>query len=127
MTCDEREVPPRLAMTGAVKWININVVINGADPCEMGVKQDTMSSRIEPALAGGFGEVMAMKKLKVLRLTKSQGRSRQSIDQHGAVTTKLSKQGALDKLTESVTSGPDDVQNSSQGDDLKISNPFWWW
>lgn len=47
------------AITGAVKCININVVINGADPCEIGVKQEIMSSRIEPAFSGEGEEAIS--------------------------------------------------------------------
>ena len=37
MTCEARDVPPRFAMTGAVRCMRAKVVMNGADPWVMRV------------------------------------------------------------------------------------------
>ncbi len=38
MTCEAKDVPPRFAMTGAVRWIKAKTVMNGAEPCAILVR-----------------------------------------------------------------------------------------
>lgn len=45
MTCDDNEVPPRFARTGADKWMRTNVVMNGAVPWDSLVRIEQAEPR----------------------------------------------------------------------------------
>ena len=38
MACEAKDVPPRFAKMGALRWMRANVVMNGAEPCAMRVR-----------------------------------------------------------------------------------------
>ena len=38
IACEAKDVPPRFAKMGALRWMRANVVMNGAEPCAMRVR-----------------------------------------------------------------------------------------